>query len=589
MDLRSIPMARIALGFGQGVALFALYQSFDHRLWPATNAYVFIPLVLLAVFLPLVALIGIGNIRAVLLGRWLGCVAVLGAALGGYVAYTYGLEPQTPEQFYSWAITSAAHMLTFTLAVGLLIGHTLVTAASAEGKRIASYRTYYDLAWKHGVQVAATVAFCIVFWLLLFLGAQLFELIHIALFKKIIQKPWFGIPATTSVAALALHVTDIRPNIIAGIRILALTLLSYLLPLLAGIVGLFLISLPFTGLEGLWATKFATGLLLAAAAALIGLINTVFQDGDQAQTAPRVLRAALALAALELTPLVLIAGYGLGLRVNAYGWTHDRIVAAACIFVAAGFAGGYAWSMARRNFLVMERVNIAMAFVVPAVLIALFSPLFDPTRISVSSQMARLKAGLITAGELDLVYLRFQGGRYGVNVLHELQAGTVLEKPEADRLTALLQMNWNQWQRAPKPSTVSVADIPVIPTGRSLPESFVAQTWNLPAAPGAFGLPSCMTVKTELCHATLIDLDGDGIEEVIFIPERLGMGAYVFKQSPEAKWGLVGLLESRINCPDMRVSIEQGQMKAIPPDQSDLEIGGHRLRMRIVEPSEKCP
>ena len=56
---------------------------------------------------------------------------------------------------------------------------------------------------------------------------------------------------------------------------------------------------------------------------------------------PLLLRLSITASMLALTPLVLIAGYALLLRVGQYGWTVDRLVTLDCLIVAACYALGY--------------------------------------------------------------------------------------------------------------------------------------------------------------------------------------------------------------------------------------------------------
>jgi hypothetical protein len=116
---------------------------------------------------------------------------------------------------------------------------------------------------------------------------------------------------------------------VRGVRTLASTLLSWLLPLTTLIAAGFLAALLFTGLDPLWATRRAASLVLAIAAVLIVLINAVYQDGEREHPAAFILRSAGIVAAVALTPLVAIAAHAVMLRVNQYGWTLERVFAAA--------------------------------------------------------------------------------------------------------------------------------------------------------------------------------------------------------------------------------------------------------------------
>jgi len=84
-------------------------------------------------------------------------------------------------------------------------------------------------------------------WLVLTLGAQLFELVKLAFLTKLMRESWFAIPVTAFAFACAMHLTDVRPAIVRGIRSLLLVLLSWLLPVAVLLIGGFLATLPFTG------------------------------------------------------------------------------------------------------------------------------------------------------------------------------------------------------------------------------------------------------------------------------------------------------------------------------------------------------
>jgi hypothetical protein len=274
----------------------------------------------------------------------------------------------------------------------------------------------------------------------------------------------------------------------------------------------FLASLPFTGLEPLWKTRFATSLLLTAAAVLVLLINAAYQDGDPAHAAGRVLRYPGSLASLALVPIVAIAAYALGLRVDQHGWTTDRIIAAACTLIAGCYALGYTWAALSRGPWLrrLERCNLVTAFVILGVLLALFTPIADPARLSVASQLARFKAGKVGAEKFDFAYLRFQGARYGKRALEGLRAEA--QGAEADlvrrRIDQVLAMK-HPWEGSPTlaPTVAElVANIAVYPEGRVLPAGFVERNWSV--EPENWTLPRCLTNPADQCEAYLLDLKG---------------------------------------------------------------------------------
>ncbi len=190
---------------------------------------------------------------------------------------------------------------------------------------VTRYRNYFDATWKFGVQLALALAFVVAFWLTLLLGAQLFKLINLDFLERLIEHSWFADPATALAIAAAIHLTDVRAGLVAGIRTVVLTLLSWLLPLMALLALGFVGSLIFTGLDPLWQTRSAAGIMLTAAGVLVVLINAAYQDGEAEGARPFVLRYAELVASALLVPLVGLAAYALALRVQQYGWSVERI------------------------------------------------------------------------------------------------------------------------------------------------------------------------------------------------------------------------------------------------------------------------
>src|SRR5258708_36881858 len=80
-DLPAVPVARLATGLAQGLALCLLYSAAETERWPATHGLVFAPLLLVACFAPIIVLNGVGNMRPRSLLIWAGAAAVLLAAL----------------------------------------------------------------------------------------------------------------------------------------------------------------------------------------------------------------------------------------------------------------------------------------------------------------------------------------------------------------------------------------------------------------------------------------------------------------------------------------------------------------------------
>jgi hypothetical protein len=533
------PLIRLAIGLLQGVALLLLYQASEQKTWPATDGFVFAPLATVATFVPLIVISALGHLRPRTLVAWTVVATLLCAVLAVYDIFrdpiSVAATSPLPRGLPSW-------VMWWSLAAILFIIHTLTIAGEADRKLIASYPTHFDIAWKHGVQFVLAVGFVGLLWGLLFLGAELFRLIRIEFLAELIKRTTFSIPVTALAFSYAIHVTDVRANIVQGARTLALILLSWLLPLMALLGAAFVVALLVTGLAPLWSTRRAVSILLVAAAALIVLVNAAYQDGRSETRAAAILRYACRLAAFVLAPLVALAAYGVMLRIAQYGWTPERITALACVIVAACYGVGYLVAALRwtTSMAWLEPTNIFTSLIIVGVLLVLRTPVADPARISVADQLSRLQAGVVTPAHFDFGFLRYRAGRYGMQALERLAAQT--EGPQAsviaERANQALHAKgpWEIGRAATQPSTPAQRGLHITvisPNGATLPEGFVQQDWN--AFQPRWKLPNCLVSDIQ-CDAILADLDGDGQPEILLFNLPVGVAAAFKKGLADGTW-----------------------------------------------------
>jgi Domain of unknown function (DUF4153) len=576
---RGLVAFRLAIGLAQGVALYLLYSAFDAKVWPATSGYLFAPLALAAFYVPLIAIQGAGNLRAATLALWIATAAAVVAAFAWYDIWrAWPVE-------YGWQNGAAIvepHVLpsfglVFYLAIALFVAHALVTGADADRRAVARYPTYFDTAWKLGLQIALSFIFVCLFWAILWLGAELFELIKLDFFKTLIEHQWFSIPATALATAAALHVTDVRGGMVRGTRTLVLALLAWLLPLMALIAAGFLASLPFTGLAPLWATRHAGALLLAAAAILVMLVNAAYQDGPAERKAPLVFEIAIRLACALLVPTVALAAYALWLRVSQYGWSVDRVAAAAITLVAASYALGYAAGAALPGARLIERWNVVTAFLILGVLGTVFSPIADPARIAVTSQMARLDDRKIDPAQFDVHYLRNEGGRFGYAAIQRLSKSGIPSLREQAKNELRPPQIFDAGSQ-PKVATAAsrASDIVVYPRGAKLPQSFLDQDWHampIEAAVSAY-IPDCLRLAAHPCDAFLVDLDGDGQDEILlFVESTYGGTGLVIRQGADGKWAMSASV-TLPSCGAGLDALKAGTFKLAAHPFKDLVMGG---------------
>lgn len=582
MHFSSKNIARLAVGLIQGVILCLLYEA------PHMDGKYFVPLALIALVLPSLIIINLGNMKTKTILKWIALAALLIVGLGIYDAMRRGgiddsiiLSPEHQNLPPSFSIT-------FFILVGLFIGQSLIMSGDAENRLIASYPRYFDVAWKLAVQINFSIAFVGCFWLILWLGSEMFLLIKVSFFETMIKKDVFAFPATMMAFAYAIHVTDIRVNLVRGIRTLKLNLMSWLLPIITFFVTAFILTLPFKGIDLLWATHHTSQILLAAATCLIILINATYQDGTSEHRPTKFLRYSGTLGAVILTPLIAIAIYSLSVRVNEYGWTVHLIEVASCLLVATCYAMGYFVAAVTRGSWLhrLEMTNIVTSFIVLAILLSLFTPLADPARLSVNDQMSRLKNGAVSADKFDYFYLKEQGASYGLAALNNLKNNAFGDEASTIKENAATALNAaNKWQEEHMPPKAEelASHITVYPAGQTLPETFLKQNWSF-YKDIQWSLPQCLFSKAVNCEAFIIASTDNPphVQQIILMANR--SNAMLFKSDGES-WTAAGVI-NQVSCKGVYDALKAGQFKIEPFTEWALEVAGMTLPIR---PNEKCP
>lgn len=588
---RKVMAARLTIGLVQGLLLYWLYAAARGATWPATAPYVMVPLMTVLLIWPVLLVSSLGHLTLRAVGYWLLAAAVVLLLFAQHDVWR-GLHSHLllPRWQYQSVWSPSVSLLWYSAAF-FFIAHAMVLAGAHEGRRIASYNGYFETAWKLAIQLLFSVFFVGALFLVLWLGAELFMLVKLGFLRTLLQQSWFNVPVICVAFSCAMHVTDVRPAIVRGIRTLLLVLLSWILPVAVVLVTGFLCTLPFTGLTALWETRHATAVLLGTATVLLVLINAAFQNGAAIVALP--LRVGARTAAILILPVIMVAIYALGLRVAQYGWSADRVIAAAYLLVTTCYAIGYLWAAYEYDTWLqpLTTVNIYTALLVLAVLLALFTPLADPARIGVQSQMARLAEGKIAAAEFDFHYLRYEGGRYGRAALGQLARAT---GPDAAVLQAgakamLAQDDKDRWKPPPRSTApISVADnLTVWPQGAQLPAGFVAQKWE--DTPDN-QKPSCLSTKEGKCDAFVLDADGDGKPEVLLLEKKNAFGARLYAEGSDGLWTTAATLSYRdAACKPLVEKLRKGEFTLAAPRFKELEIGGQRVELKAERPPrENC-
>jgi hypothetical protein len=588
---RKVMAARLALGLVQGLLLYWLYAASRDVAWPATAPYLMVPLLTVLLILPVLLVSSLGHLAPRQAVAWLLAALAVLLVLALHDVWRGANSYPFLSNWDTKPVFSPSMLLVVFGCVFFFIAHALVLAGAQDCKRIASYNTYFEVAWKLAIQLLFSAFFVGALFLVLYMGANLFMLVKLRFLHELLEESWFNVPVICTAFSCAMHVTDVRPSIVRGIRTLLLVLMSWILPVAVVLVTGFLCTLPFTGLTALWETRHATSVLLFTAAVLLVLINAAFQNGQAIVALP--LRVGARTAAILILPIVMVGIYALGLRVVQYGWTSDRVIAAACLLVASSYAIGYLWAAYQYDTWLrpLAMVNIFTSFLVLAVLLALFTPIADPARIGVQSQMARLAKGKILAAKFDFRYLRFEGGRYGKAALEELKRSTGAEatllQREASAAQALdLKQRWQPPVRSTAPVSVA-ANLTVWPAGAQLPASFVAQKWD---AMQDDRKPDCLTSKDGKCDAFILDLGGDGKQQVLLVAKSYASQGRLFAAGADGNWTVVATMSYRdTTCKQVIEKLRKGEFNLVDRPYKDLNVGGRRVEFEISPtPEDEC-
>jgi len=266
------------------------------------------------------------------------------------------------------------------------------------------------------------------------------------------------------------------------------------------------------------------------------------------------------------------------------------VIAAACLLVAVFYAGGYVYAAVRRGGPWLDglrQVNLAAALLSLAVALSLFTPLADPARISVASQVARLASGATATDKFDYGFLRFRGARYGMEALQALAAHGAGPQAAAVRLRAasVLKQSYEDRGEAGIAGPADIAaNLSVWPQGVRMPPGFLAQDWAAIRYPA--WAPGCLRRPGSRCDAVLLDADGDGRQDVLLIGENRADGSALLAER-EGRWQVIGRPpKSLAGCAGLQQRLRAGEFSLAAPRLRDLEAGGQRIVLAPVESIE---
>lgn len=396
---------------------------------------------------------------------------------------------------------------------------------------ITRYAQFYSLVWHNVLTLLVILLANGLVWLVLALWSALFSLVGITFFNTLFfATDWFVYLAIGLVTALAVLLSRTQSRLVDSVQKLLTLIATGLLPLVSVLTLLFILTLPFTGLDAISRHVSAAG-LLSMLAALLLLLMAMARDPQKASLPYTGALRCLIKTSLLVTPVyVLLAAWALWQRVNQYGWTPERLYGVLVVTVLLVWSLGYALSILRRkgqNPLILQgKTMLAVSLLSLAILVLLHSPVLDSGRISVNSHMARYHSGKIKPDDVTL-YMLERSGRAGRDALLSLKDDAVFMQSAVRRRSLLMILYGEPADSAPLSSDRLASNVMLAP-GVAKPE---ASFWSV-VQDDQQG--DCLLVEQ--------DLNNDGLPERILFAFDNNDATVYFREAGKSTWAKKGVI-----------------------------------------------
>lgn len=389
--------ARAALALTGALGGFCLWAAFKaaDRDWIGDYASLILSGLVLTLFGGLLAMAGP-------LGLWRALPRALGlAALVGGLLWLTRLRYADTDDFFASPIPALAGFLVATLPVPFLI------AAARSGWR--DYPALFLEAWSIGLRFAAALTFTGVVWLVIILSNEVLGIVGIDWIERLLEDELAPMVLTGAILGLGMAVIHDLAEYLSPY--LVLRLFRLFLPVVLGVMAVFLVALPFRGLDGLTGGLSPALLLLTMVAAGIALVSIAVDQTDaEATQSPVQIRSAQAMA-LILPVFAGLALWAIWLRTDQHGWTPERVFVALTGGMGLGYGLVYGSAVLRGQGW-MERVrqgNIRMVLAGTLLAALWLTPVLNAEKIASANQLARFADGRASVVDLDIAAL----GRWG--------------------------------------------------------------------------------------------------------------------------------------------------------------------------------
>ena len=519
------------------------------------------------------------------IARLVGIASVI-PAIFAILAFWVWRQIPVSDTPYQWD-DSRAPTLIAGAAVALYVLLPFLQIYQKSGRREYPYTDLFQYGWNNFYILGIGALLTGVFWSIIFLWYELFKLIDVTFFEDVFTHAAFVSMSLTAVFGYGTALGRERERITSTLRGITLAIVRTLLPLLALVALLFLVSLPFTGLQPLWDTGHASAVLLSLIGLMILFVNGVYQDGTSEPPYDRRVRRGVEAALLAMPVYAGITIYALALRIGQYGLTPPRFYGVLFAIAAGLYSIGYAVAVLVRRGSWMEtmrRVNMGMAWFIVACVVVVHTPLLDPLSLSASNQFNRLSQQRADPVEFDYGFLRFRLGHVGYEKLAELEE--LSDHPQAaiirERVAATRRAESYRELLTQPTVLLTDGDIELFDDGHALPQGllhFIASDITRRETSDCKEEGNCLIAP--------VMLDGDDAYEYLFISS--GLTEYrilAYDRNPAGDWERIGEMvrvgtdRELPNRQALLDTLATSGMNPVAVPYRDLEIGEIRLRLQ---------
>ena len=564
----------LLLALVQGLSLYLLHQSISFDFWPSNQPQWLFCFYTLVIVAPVTLLLSLEKGLELKLARLLSAFALVAAALGFYA----GLQAIPLEQI-------SYQPVLFAFVFSMLIASfkaLLYIQQQASGLPL-TYSQLFLYSWRNFLTLGLSLLFTLAVWAVLMLWAALFKVIQIDFFDDLFAKPWFYYPTLSLAFAFGIIIFRNQAGVIDTITRIQQALMKFLLVILALVSVLFMLALPFTGLEPLWKTGHGSVLILWLQALMLFFLNAVYQADVDSRPYPLWLHRAIYAAAALLPVYSLIACYGLMLRIEQYGWSVSRCWGVMLWAILALFSVGYLWGILKKRDLWLQHlswINVRMGLVLLAVMLLVNSPLIDFRKITVQSQLARLEDGTTLLADVDLHYFRHGLAKPGYDALQQLKAHYGEKNPALALRIDDLYRNDRHNEAIEQNSKDQLQQLLV---ALKLPDHVILPP-ALKQALSAWQKDHHWQLSyISQYHLRPIDLNADGVQDYVLLTySHDSIDATLFSLEGD-KWqrsALSQLLSDAKSAPLAEPQLETLELKAVPPQWPLLQIGERKFQVQ---------